>query len=244
MNDELKKNNILKSLHWYHWLVLILSLILTLSAWYISRSQSLAKQEAQFNYQADLTISLVKDRLEVYEAALWSGVSAFHSHDLQMSLEEWRKFSTSLSIEQRLPGINGIGFIQYIQDAQSIPELESYHQLKRPNFKVYPEHNQKDAWPIVYIEPEEQNYKAIGLDMAHENNRYTAAKKARDSGAAQITGPITLVQDAKKTPGFLFFAPLYKSQLPKSKLNDKRGNFFRTGLRSIHRQQINARYFR
>lgn len=46
--------------------------------------------------------------------------------------------------------------------------------------------------------------------MAHEINRLTAAKKARDTGVAQITGPITLVQDAGKTPGFLFYAPFYQ----------------------------------
>ena len=46
--------------------------------------------------------------------------------------------------------------------------------------------------------------------MAHETNRYSAARKARDTGQAQLTGPIVLVQDAEKTPGFLFYAPFYE----------------------------------
>lgn len=48
--------------------------------------------------------------------------------------------------------------------------------------------------------------------MAHETNRFTAATKARDSGMAQVTGPIVLVQDSGKTPGFLFYAPFYENQ--------------------------------
>ena len=39
-----------------------------------------------------------------------------------------------------------------------------------------------------------------------------AALKARDTGTAQITGPIILVQDNRKTPGFLFYAPRYDTQ--------------------------------
>ena len=64
-----------------------------------------------------------------------------------------------------------------------------------------------DHWPITLIEPVAINASAVGLDMAHETNRYTAARKARDTGTSQITGPIVLVQDSARTPGFLFFVP-------------------------------------
>ncbi len=60
------------------------------------------------------------------------------------------------------------------------------------------------------------NRRAVGLDMAHERNRYTAALKARDTGTAQITGPIVLVQDSERTPGFLFFVPFYTGGPPDS----------------------------
>ncbi len=36
---------------------------------------------------------------------------------------------------------------------------------------------------------------------------------ARDTGRAQITGPISLVQDAEHTAGFLFYAPYYRDQV-------------------------------
>ena len=54
------------------------------------------------------------------------------------------------------------------------------------------------------------NQKAIGLDVAFEQNRYSSIKKARDTGESQLTAPITLVQDQKKTAGFLLYAPFYK----------------------------------
>jgi len=70
-------------------------------------------------------------------------------------------------------------------------EVESYlaeQRAIRPDFKIHPPHTQKELLPITYIEPEDMNAAAVGLDMAHETNRYTAAKRSRDTGLAQITG--------------------------------------------------------
>lgn len=74
---------------------------------------------------------------------------------------------------------------------------------------MHPAHHENEYLPITFIEPVAPNLKALGLDMAHENNRYAAAEKAHDSGLAQVTDPIVLVQDSEKTPGFLFYAPFY-----------------------------------
>jgi signal transduction histidine kinase len=60
--------------------------------------------------------------------------------------------------------------------------------------------------------------------MARETNRWTAGRRARDSGLAQITGPIVLVQDSGKTAGFLFYAPFYRSRAPDS-VSERRAAF-------------------
>ncbi len=56
------------------------------------------------------------------------------------------------------------------------------------------------------------NREAVGFDVANEANRLEAATKARETAAAQITGPIVLVQDEHKTPGFLFYAPSFDEE--------------------------------
>ena len=81
-----------------------------------------------------------------------------------------------------------------------------------PSYAIRPAHDNPEFWPISYVEPQSMNAKAVGLDVAHETNRYTAAKKAAATGTSQITGPITLVQDAKRTQGFLFYVPWYKNR--------------------------------
>jgi len=220
-NDKLKENG---RLHWYHWLVVVLSLVLTLSAWQVTSRLAEQKSHIQFDFQADLLVELVKERMIKYEDALWAGVAAIHSQTDPINTDSWHAFATALSIEEKYPGINGIGIIDYVAPGKLDEYLEEQRKY-RPNYQIHPKHDKNEYWPITHIEPVAQNQKAVGLDMAHETNRYTASTKARDTATAQITGPIILVQDAKKTPGFLFFAPYYKIEQPPKSLALRRISF-------------------
>ncbi len=196
-------------LHWVHWLVVSLSLLLTLGVWQYSRHQVQDKIENRFSREADQSITLISERLQKYEDALWAGVATIKSHDGEMSHHQWRKFASALHLPQKYKGINGIGLIHHV----SQNDLDGYYteqRRSRANYEIHPKHSNGYLLPITYIEPEKDNLAAIGLDVAHEANRLTAALKARDTGQAQITGPIVLVQDTEKTPGFLFYAPFYR----------------------------------
>lgn len=211
-------------LHWYHWLVVVLSLVLTLSAWQVTSRLAEQKSQIQFNFQSDLLIELVKERMLKYEDALWAGVAAIHSQKEAVNTKTWKAFATALSIEEKYPGINGIGVIDYVAP-DKLNDYLAEQRLLRPDYQIHPVHDKNEYWPITHIEPVKQNQKAVGLDMAHEKNRHTASIKARDTATAQITGPIILVQDAKKTPGFLFFAPYYKFVQPPNSIPLRRASF-------------------
>lgn len=204
-NKEIKK---VGYLHWFHWLVIFLSILLTIGAWYFTRQQVADKIENHFNRESERIVDLTTERMQKYEDALWAGVAAIHSQSTGIDYKEWERFADTLQLDTKYPGINGIGVIYYIPP-ERIDSFLANEQKERPYFKIYPAHDKNEYWPITFIEPLRINAKALGLDMAHEANRYTAALKARDSGTAQITGPITLVQDEKKTPGFLFYSPFY-----------------------------------
>ncbi len=180
----------------------------TFAGYLFSKRQVDEKVEARFSREANQVVDLVAERMQKYEDALWSGVSAIDALGGDATDEQWHRFAASMQLEQKYPGINGIGVIHHLEP----DELDAYlgrQRTSRPWYRVHPPHDQPDFWPITYIEPVGANRAAVGLDMAHERNRYAAAKKARDTRRAQVTGPIVLVQDAEKTPGFLFFAPFF-----------------------------------
>lgn len=199
--------------HNIHWVILCLSALLTVLAWYFANEQVNQKVEERFQRESNHIIELVKDRMTLYEQALWGVVSLYAASDKQFGHAEFKKYATRLHIDETYPGINGIGIIYHIKPAQ-LPSYLANKRVERPNFTIHPKHQQNEYWPITYIEPEQKNNKAIGLDMAFETNRYTAVKKARDTGLAQLTGPITLVQDDKNTPGFLFLLPFINIKPP------------------------------
>ncbi len=213
-------------LHLIHWSVISLSLLLTFAAWYFSKQQVDEKIEFQFTRESDQVVELVSERMRKYEDGLWGGVSAIQARGGDISYKDWLTFANSLQIDLKYPGINGIGVVHYVAPDKLGSYLKDQRQ-DRPNFHLHPEHKETEFWPITAIEPVSLNAKAIGLDMAHEENRHTAAKRARDSGSAQITGPIVLVQDEGRTPGFLFYAPFYKGGVYETQ-EDRRENI--TGL--------------
>ncbi|WP_299971728.1 CHASE domain-containing protein [uncultured Roseobacter sp.] len=202
-----------------HVLVVALSMALTFSAWHFSKKQAESRIEQRFESSRDHIVGLLRDRMRKYEDALWAGVAAMESHDGDMTRAQWRTFATHLRIDEKYPGINGIGVIHFLSD-QSLNTYLDQRRSEQPDFNIFPPHEHPTYMPISFIEPEEINVAAVGLDVAHELNRRTAALASRDTGDAQITGPIVLVQDAGATPGFLFYAPFYRGGVP-TELEDR-----------------------
>jgi PAS domain S-box-containing protein len=198
-------------IQWYHWLVIFSSLLLTITAWKISDNQIKDKRAELFNIQVKQLLAQVSERMSHYAVGLKAGAAAIQSVAHDTGVEEWARFSKALNLNNTYPGINGIGVIYHIKP-KNINKYLKIQRKTRPNFKIHPKHNKQEYWPITYIEPLIRNEKAVGLDMAFEHNRLSAAKKSRDTGSIQITAPIILVQDAKKTPGFLQYVPFYDSQ--------------------------------
>lgn len=198
-------------LHWMHWSVIGLSSLLTFSAWYISNTQIEQKIQERFESQSSQLIAQVSERMNRYENALRTGVVAIHTQNGRVDVKSWSRFSEALSLREKYLGINGIGVIFNVP-SNNIDNFLIQQRVLRPDFYVHPNHDGKDYWPITYVEPLKGNEQAIGLDIAFEKNRLNAARLARDSGLSHITAPIVLVQDAKKTPGFLQYVPFYNRQ--------------------------------
>jgi len=220
-----EKLELASTLHWFHWAVVTGSLLLTLGAWYYSKSQLDRRVEAQFERESDRVVDLVQERMTKYEDALWGGVALVHSNGGEIELNKWQAYAESLRLTEKYPGINGIGVINPVEPSQ----LDAYLARQRkslPDFKIHPAHkNTPDYLPISFVVPVKGNEQAVGLDMAHESNRYTAAMRARDTADAQITGPITLVQDSGKTPGCLVYAPDYSGGNIDVAAGDRRKKF-------------------
>jgi diguanylate cyclase (GGDEF)-like protein len=204
-----KIKNTVFAMDFAHWLVILLSLALTTFAWWYASEQVESKSQEHFQRQTRQVVDLVIDRMQKYEDALWGGVAYVHANDNSVPYSNWEKYVKSLNIVNKYPGINGIGIIFNVSSKNELPVFLDEMRKSRSEFINHPQHNRERYLPIGYINPVIGNEKAVGLDMAFEDNRYNAALKAESTGKSQLTGPIILVQDKEKTPGFLLFTPYY-----------------------------------
>ena len=149
--------------------VVFLSLMLTWGAWQFSVHQIETRTQLRFEASRDRALSLITDRMTRYEDALWAGVAAVESHQNDMSYDNWHTFAAHLRIDQRYPGINGIGIIHF-HDSEALAEHITEQRRTRPEYSVFPPHDGPLYMPITYIEPEDINAAAVGLDVAHEIN--------------------------------------------------------------------------
>ena len=195
-------------LHWIHWLVLAISVLITIAAWNFSNTLLHSSNETRFDREANRVVDEMEDRLMHYEDALRGGAATLLASEGQFTSSMWQAYARALDLPNRYPGVSGIGVIEELS-----PDTETSFiaqtEAGASDFNIHPEHEFPIKLPIVYIEPMEANASALGLDVAFEENRRTAALLARDTGTPQISGPITLVQDDSKTPGFLFYMPFY-----------------------------------
>lgn len=209
--------------------VSILVALMTLSIFVAGFVWNEKQDKARMHFESKIEelISSIVQRLKNYEDGLWAGVSMIESRDNQIGFDEWSKFITSLDLQKKYPRINGMGVIFNVRKRE-IEKFTAAQRLLRPEFSIHPEHEKDVHFPITYVIPVLGNEKAVGLDVAFEAHRLEAAILARDTGLAQVTAPIALVQDKGKTPGFLYYAPYYDAGTADKKLwtnEDRQAHF-------------------
>lgn len=155
--------------------------------------------------------SALHERFMLYEESLRGSLGLFYASQF-VDRDEWRAYVKALEIEKTLPGINGMGYIEYVKQENLDTYLTKIHESGLPNFKNHPATDFPDKMVIQYIEPLEKNIEALGLDIGFEQNRRAAAEKSRDEGIPVLTKAIELVQDHEKQSGFLLLIPVYGSK--------------------------------
>lgn len=223
-NRIIWRGNLLSSLPITAMLVLLVPLGLTFYAWKFTSESIYEKNSAQFASLAIESEKALLHRLDSYENALLGGEGFIKSSSF-VSREEWRSYVETLNIKENFPGINGIGLIDRVKPQDVQKYLNEVRKDGAPDFKIHPLISDQDSYVIKYVEPSGSNNKAMGLNIAFEENRRQAANLSLDTGKPAITRRIILVQDDKKSPGFLLLHPVYKLGMPTNTIEERREAF-------------------
>lgn len=182
-------------------------------------SNNEAKNKEHFSTMVTEATHLFEESARDIEAELSGGAAFLTANSFKVTHSQWKKYVETADLNKHLPGLNGIGIVipvpkgEYAYHEKRMLSLEAPKDFKIHSLKGSNINDSEEAFVISYLEPLDINRSALGLDLASEQNRKLAAKRARDTGIPTMTGKITLVQDAKKRPGFLFYSPVYRVPL-------------------------------
>ena len=194
------------------WLVLAANLGLTLSLWRTAHQQTVETARIEFIHEFETFVDSVTARMTAYEQVLRSVVGLFEASD-DVSRAEFRTFVAALRLEERYPGIQGVGFARMIAPAELAGHVKSVRAEGFPEYTVRPPGERDTYSAIVYLEPFDwRNQRAFGFDMWSEPTRREAMARARESGKPALSGKVTLVQETDKDmqAGTLVYVPIYR----------------------------------
>jgi PAS domain S-box-containing protein len=138
--------------------------------------------------------------------------------------ERFKQYSTSRDLELEFPGAKGFGFIRRVPASEEAEFLLHAQQDGFPDFQIRKiEPHTSDMYVIQYVEPQDTNLPAIGLDIASETHRRQAAELSRDLNEPVLTGPITLVQsEGRVLQSVLLLLPIYHPNAPTNTVEQRR----------------------
>ncbi len=205
--------DILKTAFWHSLFIVIASLVLIVISLFIIDSYNQAKIKTQLNLSANNLIEKIEKSLAYYEYGLRGLRGALVSHqDEVFDKKDFHKYLESRDLATEFPGARGVGILKRLESNQVDKFVSEMRKSDWPNFELKElSKNTGERVIIQYIEPLDKNKEAVGLDIASEYNRKTAAINSMRSGKATLTGPITLVQATKQgKQSFLFMLPIYE----------------------------------
>jgi CHASE1-domain containing sensor protein len=126
---------------------------------------------------------------------------------------EFHAYVQKLDIQDHHPGIQGIGYSEFIEPAQRVAHVKRVRGEGFPGYAIKPEGERTEYTAIVYLEPFDwRNRRAFGY-MFSEPVRRAAMERARDIGKHAVSGKVTLVQETDEDvqTGFLMYLPVYRN---------------------------------
>ena len=195
------------------WSVLILSVAVSLWAAYFTSEQLAETARLRFEQEAGAIENALEDRLHLYENSL-RGARGLFAASKYVSRDEWRRYVESLNLEKRFPGLQGMGFSARISARLKPSHVQAVRAEGFPDYDVVPASPRAEYHSIVYLEPfSGRNLRAFGYDMFSEPVRREAMERARDTGAAAVSGTVRLVQETTEDvqAGFLMYLPVYRT---------------------------------
>ncbi len=167
-------------------------------------------------FDARETTLRVEQRMRAYRQVLRGGRALFNASD-EVTAEDWKAYVESLALQEDFPGIQGVGFSQYVSADDLDAHIAGMVARGHKDYGIHPPGARAEYSSIIYLEPFNwRNRRAFYYDMFSEPVRREAMERARRTGEAALSGKVRLVQEADQDiqSGVLLYLPAYRRGSP------------------------------
>ena len=208
------------------WLILLISLIVTIWATIDSRNTIEGHAEDHFDRRTSAVTEQIVSRMNLYKQSLLGARGVFDMRG-EVSRDQFGSYVGDLRLEKNYPGIQGLGYSLVIPPQKLEAHVQDMRKQGFPQYEVKPGGKRALYTSIIYLEPFDwRNQRAFGYDMYSEPTRRKAMEQARDTNKPVMSGKVILVQETKQDiqNGFLMYLPVYRKGAPHDTLSNRREN--------------------
>ena len=197
---------------------LVFAALLLATAW-VQHSWSVAEsKQIRIRYEEYCTefTRRITERLHEYRMILQGGAGVFAASE-KVTREEWRAYAEYQAVQESFPGIQAVGFLEFVPASGLAEHMESLRLAGFPDYEVWPRGERDVYVPFVFLEPfDERNRRALGYDAYSDPVRRAALERARDTGEVSLSGAVRLVQAQEEDlqPGLLMLLAIYADGVP------------------------------
>lgn len=192
------------------------------------RASNQAKSEARLIEDSRFVEDAIVGKSDQVSTAM-NSLRAFFAGSETVTRKEFYDYLNISGFRSGIPADSTISYIENISKAdaeEAIQEIRvdtSVVSEGYPEVRFYPESDEEELWPIIFVDPEAPFRSLIGYDQNAEASRRGNIQKAIDSGVSSITPPILL--SPGNVPGFVIVYPLYEGGITPSSVQERRAHF-------------------
>ena len=195
--------------------------IVTGYAYMLTKSQVEMRNNSLFKSITDDNLEALRVRMQLYGHSLEGAAGLIAASD-NVTLLDWQHYIETLDIENKLPGIRGIGLIIAVPWGEEAKFLDAATADGVENLHIHPEKLWGESYVIKYMEPLSSNEAIVGFDISVDGDKRFTASDARDAGVPMITQHFDFLDDHDEQPGFLLLRPYYTVDMPIDTVEQRR----------------------
>lgn len=194
------------------WLMLALSLLATAVVCDQTWQRQVLAKEQRFNVDATILKKATVERLDRY-AQILQGTCGLFAASQSVEDSEFHAYVASLELNRQFQGILGIGFVEMVDGSEReefLQKVSRSHQHTDHPILIHPPGDRPEYMVVRFVEPLDKNIKALGFDLATNDNRRQTAMRSCDSASIALTGKLDLIQ-SRGHPAAILFQPIYEN---------------------------------